>query len=614
MKYVVFVVSFLGLLTLFEHPHAASAKAPSTLTEQSNHALGDTFSAKRARQFSLPVPFSQALPRMDFIDVSSHNGDISVAQYLTMKNHGVKGVVVKLTEGSAYKNPFAKGQVENAKLAGLQVSAYNFAWFENNQEAIDEAIYFSDYAKEIGLPLETVMVNDVEHSILLNSDPTENSLLFKETLHQLGYATVVHYSSAHWFQNILDIQQLGKENAWIAQWPASPSASQLLHQDYAAWQWRSTQTFPNSEVLFDVSIDYLNLFSAHTTLSAPLIDTVSGNYREGYVITGFTEREKTVEVLDSDGKQIGSTTADADGFYTLQAAIHRLTETRSYSVRLHTPSEIGPRTSFTLDANVSNIPMPTLQKTYRTYAGQMVLQGAAQPKTTISVTNAQQQTLATTKTTASGTFSLTLSKEQTPPNETLYLLAMDIDGNESPKKAFPLPAFLPTFAPPVIANITFSATKNAFLVQGTAQKQATLRIQNTQATVLATHTVDDTETFDIHIPAQKVVPKETLQAILEAPDGTISQTTTFSLPENTTSSSQPETAETAKETAQLAAAKPVETKPIATKETTATKKTQPTTLATSLPKTGEQAAHLLQSIGYFLLSMIGLAIGFKKIN
>ncbi|MHC0371091.1 GH25 family lysozyme [Enterococcus faecalis] len=49
---------------------------------------------------------SETPPRVDFIDISSHNGEISVEQFQKMKNMGIKGVVVKLTEGTTYKNPF----------------------------------------------------------------------------------------------------------------------------------------------------------------------------------------------------------------------------------------------------------------------------------------------------------------------------------------------------------------------------------------------------------------------------------------------------------------------------------------------------------------------------
>lgn len=56
------------------------------------------------------------LPGKNFIDVSSWNGDISVAEYQKIKSYGVTGVSVKLTEGTWYVNPYVMGQIRNAKV------------------------------------------------------------------------------------------------------------------------------------------------------------------------------------------------------------------------------------------------------------------------------------------------------------------------------------------------------------------------------------------------------------------------------------------------------------------------------------------------------------------
>ena len=51
-----------------------------------------------------------ALPSY-FIDISSHNGIISVAEFNSLKQQGIQGVVVKLTEGTSYINPYASSQI-----------------------------------------------------------------------------------------------------------------------------------------------------------------------------------------------------------------------------------------------------------------------------------------------------------------------------------------------------------------------------------------------------------------------------------------------------------------------------------------------------------------------
>ena len=48
-----------------------------------------------------------AVQPKSFVDVSSHNGDISIGDYRTLANKGVGGVVVKLTEDTWYKNQCA---------------------------------------------------------------------------------------------------------------------------------------------------------------------------------------------------------------------------------------------------------------------------------------------------------------------------------------------------------------------------------------------------------------------------------------------------------------------------------------------------------------------------
>lgn len=38
-------------------------------------------------------------PRMDVVDISSHQGNVTVGMFNTMKKYGVKMIIVKLSEG-----------------------------------------------------------------------------------------------------------------------------------------------------------------------------------------------------------------------------------------------------------------------------------------------------------------------------------------------------------------------------------------------------------------------------------------------------------------------------------------------------------------------------------
>lgn len=200
-------------------------------------------------------------PAKDFIDISSHNGNISVANYNTMKTFGVKGVFIKLTEYTTYQNPYAAQQIVNAKAAGLKIGVYHYSWFNSVSGAKAEANYFATMAKSLGLPADTVMVNDAEQADMTAGNVTTNSVAFADQLKSLGYNRVMHYSMLNWFSTgIMNASTLGYKNIWVAQYPYEPLASNLLNKEYGAWQWSSELTFPGIDGNFDISIDYNNIF------------------------------------------------------------------------------------------------------------------------------------------------------------------------------------------------------------------------------------------------------------------------------------------------------------------------------------------------------------------
>ncbi|MGM0212992.1 GH25 family lysozyme [Enterococcus sp. AZ109] len=196
-------------------------------------------------------------PTKSFIDVSSHNGTISVAAYQSMKNYGVTGVVVKLTEATSYRNPYAASQINNAKAAGLKVSAYHYSWFKTDDQARAEADYFASYANSLGLSKSALMVNDIEEpQILGQGDHSANSKAFAARLNQLGFGNVRHYVGLHWITSgRINTGTLGNKNIWVAAYPYTLSQTNYYTQ-YGAWQWSSQLRFPNVNGNFDISADY----------------------------------------------------------------------------------------------------------------------------------------------------------------------------------------------------------------------------------------------------------------------------------------------------------------------------------------------------------------------
>lgn len=90
-------------------------------------------------------------PRTDFVDVSLWNGRLTTADFDNMKSHGVKGVIVKLTEGTYYINPNAQAQIASAQAAGLRIAVYHYSKYQTPVSAINEADYFTTFVKKYGL-------------------------------------------------------------------------------------------------------------------------------------------------------------------------------------------------------------------------------------------------------------------------------------------------------------------------------------------------------------------------------------------------------------------------------------------------------------------------------
>jgi len=197
-----------------------------------------------------------------FVDVSSHNGSLTVADYKKMQEYGITGVVIKLTVYTTYINPYAKTQIENAKAAGLKVSAYHYSWFTTSEDACTEARFFANAAKSFGLDSNTVMVNDFEEpKVLGKGNHTVDSLAFANELAKQGYANVAHYASYSIFTSgLLNADTLGYSNIWVAAYPSEVS-KENFYTDFTAWQWSSQLVFPNVSGTFDISVDYQGRFT-----------------------------------------------------------------------------------------------------------------------------------------------------------------------------------------------------------------------------------------------------------------------------------------------------------------------------------------------------------------
>ena len=208
-----------------------------------------------------------------FIDISSHNGYLSVADYNALKVQGIYGVVVKLTEGTSYFNPYAPDQIKNAQAAGLKVSVYHYSHFTSTSTAQEEARYFADAAKRLGLAKNIVMVNDIEE-YKSRDNINANMKAWEAEMRRLGYNNLIHYTGASWidvnnlgYSGPIKTGEFGLSNFWVAQYPyingmpVEQARRMAYYAATAAWQFTSRALLLQNRPYFDLNIDYTGRFT-----------------------------------------------------------------------------------------------------------------------------------------------------------------------------------------------------------------------------------------------------------------------------------------------------------------------------------------------------------------
>ena len=261
---------------------SATASTSATNSETSNSAVATP--AKLTNSTDVPSPTLKVQPKT-FIDVSSHNGDISVDDYRALARQGVGGVVVKLTEDTWYNNPKAPSQVRNAQIAGLQVSTYHFSRYTTEEEARAEARFYIQAAQKLNLPKSTVMVNDFEDSNML-PNINRNTQAWVNEMRKHGYNNLMFYTSASWldennlgYRGPVSTSQFGIENFWVAQYPSSTlTATSAKNMRYnaktGAWQFSATANLLPGKHVFDHSVDYTGRFTANASAE---VDATQGD-------------------------------------------------------------------------------------------------------------------------------------------------------------------------------------------------------------------------------------------------------------------------------------------------------------------------------------------------
>ncbi len=265
--------------------------------------------------------------RGDAIDVSSYQSWLNQDDFNKLKQLGIKAVVVKITEGQSYVNPAATKQINYAKNAGLTVSVYHYARFNDATTGYAEGQHVVNTMENLGLGQDTLVFADMEDHSTYSNDVHGNLNSFWNALTAAGFNNRGVYTGGGYPYYEAAIATVGRAKTWWSQYPFVPTNNGHYEQEwrnlgYGAWQFSSTAYLPGRENMgaLDLSIDFNGLFSKSDTVEKPvtqqvfkdghwyLVDQKTGQYLTGIQL--ITDQNKVVYYNDAGQMQYGQQKID----------------------------------------------------------------------------------------------------------------------------------------------------------------------------------------------------------------------------------------------------------------------------------------------------------------
>ena len=207
-------------------------------------------------------------PRVDMIDVSNHNGQMTTPEFTYMRNnYGLKAVTTKISEGVGFHDWTAKGNIASAKQAGVYINGYHYLHATTVVGAKQEADYAVNMAKADGLPVGAVLAVDIENQnqIAMGRAMQPIAKAFENEVARYGGYRSTTYTGG----SAISVSPDG-EKAWIAQYPYYPTADMKHYSTEHSWQWSSSVTFASSIGRFDASILYDDFFTSGVKVGKPV--------------------------------------------------------------------------------------------------------------------------------------------------------------------------------------------------------------------------------------------------------------------------------------------------------------------------------------------------------
>jgi GH25 family lysozyme M1 (1,4-beta-N-acetylmuramidase) len=252
MVVLIFVV---GIFASFEYPYKTkpAPKVPSTQTvpncanqPPSQHRMGGC----------LPTPTHTASALITQtnvgVDFSNHNPIDSQASWNTIAKH-TSFAFVKVSEGTGYTDPTAKGMVVLAKRAGLIVGGYDFLHICLVSAQAEATLFVSDERAD-GLTGKKILpgVGDAEYPNSPQCNVRSWLTTWSNIVHKLSGVWPTIYTGAWWWDPYVGTFWVAHALSWIAGYvprASLPIPSGLSHLDI----WQNTDNGYNGVSYSDMS-------------------------------------------------------------------------------------------------------------------------------------------------------------------------------------------------------------------------------------------------------------------------------------------------------------------------------------------------------------------------
>ena len=157
-----------------------------------------------------------------FMDISDYQKSFTQSTFNTLYSKGIKGAIIKLTEGSesgsAYVNPSFNSQKNMTTKAKMKfIGTYHYLKASSVADATKEGQWYLKQLQKYNIPTNTIVSCDLEDSVLSSNKTTLTNELkaFYKVLTDAGYKNTTDYSTSSWFTSRFNSQ--GKYK-WIASW------------------------------------------------------------------------------------------------------------------------------------------------------------------------------------------------------------------------------------------------------------------------------------------------------------------------------------------------------------------------------------------------------------